>query len=103
MATSRTTGFSPFYLEHGRDAQTPGAMAGMGEEVLVGGQAERVTKKVLEAWRLAQRTAELIRQAWDDERTKARTATERKFRANWHKWKGLYRITSLPMNGAATG
>ncbi|KAH3767381.1 hypothetical protein Pelo_766 [Pelomyxa schiedti] len=70
--------------------------------------------------RCAQQTAELIWQAWDDERTKATTATERKFRVGdlvyvlrtgrhkdrelgklANKWKGPYRITSLPVNGAA--
>ncbi|KAH3742728.1 hypothetical protein Pelo_15871 [Pelomyxa schiedti] len=67
-AISRTTGFSPFYLEHGRDARTPGALLDHGGAGEAHGHAEKLTRRVCEAWKLAQRTAELTKQTWHSSR-----------------------------------
>ncbi|KAH3722587.1 Transposon Ty3-G Gag-Pol polyprotein [Pelomyxa schiedti] len=119
-ATSRTTGFSPFFLEHGRDARSIGLATELGVDGYTGDHAERLTKRVREAWKTAQRTAELARQAWDVTRMERTDATQVKYkvgdlvyvlRNGGHKdrelgklgakWKGPYRIVAIPVEGAA--
>ncbi|KAH3745938.1 gag-pol fusion protein [Pelomyxa schiedti] len=52
----------------GKTERTPGALldySGAGEAHR---QAEKLTRRVCEAWKLAQRTAELTKQTWDSSR-----------------------------------
>ncbi|KAH3722859.1 hypothetical protein Pelo_18436 [Pelomyxa schiedti] len=114
---SRTTGFSPFFLEHGRDCRTTGNIMAP-PNLARPSHPEEMVERIRKVWGIAQHTAEIARQAWESKT--ASTATNpfkvgdlvyvlKYTKAHAHptkgkparKWKGPFRIVEVPFHSTA--